>query len=319
MYVGIFSIAVIFSLRGNVIKDKRLFFILYFVVYSVMSFVVRFSGFDEDINTYADAMSYNAFSLYFLKEPVIWFGQRWLFMAIESETAVFIFTDIFFGLILYSTLSRFKSPQYIYFSILLFFPFVLGFQNVYRQWVGEILFLFSISLVYRNKFSSLFVYVLSMASHNVAGVFLPVYLRGGDSKLWKMASLSILLMMPVILILTKGTKSSASTGANLTIAYLFLLGCITLFFILSRRGIIKKSEKMMYSFLFYYLFICFSAVLLLSSTSAERVVMFALIASYPSLGNRIEERFLFKVPLRLFLLSAGFLPIFLFGTRKFLI
>ena len=51
---------------------------------------------------------------------------------LNNQNLVFIISDLIMGLILFESLKIFKSPQYIYFSILIFFPFVIGMQNIYR-------------------------------------------------------------------------------------------------------------------------------------------------------------------------------------------
>ncbi|MFP3354170.1 hypothetical protein R0K04_22720, partial [Pseudoalteromonas sp. SIMBA_153] len=86
-----------------------------------MSFVIRYTAFDDDINTYADAMSSSSLAFYYLREPVVWIGQRFLFDLIGSQALVFIIFDFIALILLYKAFANYDLPQYAFFSILCFF------------------------------------------------------------------------------------------------------------------------------------------------------------------------------------------------------
>ena len=104
------------------------------MTYITLVLIVR-SKFDEDIVFYARVMTYENYSFYHFKEPVIWISHKVLFQIFENLFVVFLLTDMIIGILLFKSFKNFNLPQYVYFSILIFFPFIMGMQNAYRQWV----------------------------------------------------------------------------------------------------------------------------------------------------------------------------------------
>jgi hypothetical protein len=319
-YLAIVLLTIFFALKNTIVRNESLFKLLWFTQFLGLSCVVRLK-FDTDIVTYASSMDSSSLLLYYLKEPVVWLGQRYLYYVLDSSYLVFLIFDSIVALFLYAALRRISAPQYLYFSILLFFPFVLGMQNVYRQWVACILFLYSFSVVITggSRTKSYAVFLLSVLSHNVAGIFLPLLFILKRKPLGVLVFYMAMLISVLGIYLGADTKSSPDTGANLSVAYIAMMVTFIVLFVALDKGIISKNSALTYKLQLIFLTIVVTSFLVLSSGGAERVSMFAIIVIYPFIGLKIESRIKQKVPIRIIFSLFGFVPIFLFGTSKFLV
>ena len=83
MEIFFYFFLVVLAVISNFFHIYRFSFSSFFIFFTpcifIYSFAVRSFGFDVDIEDYASAMAYNSLSLYYLKEPVVWFTQRFLF------------------------------------------------------------------------------------------------------------------------------------------------------------------------------------------------------------------------------------------------
>lgn len=319
-YLSVAFLSLFFSLKRKLIDSSTLFFSVWLLVYFILVLLVR-SEFDFDINTYAKTMPSSSFSLYYIREPVVWFGQRYLFRLMQDAFLVFVAFDMLVGFILYKSLRKFDVPQYAYFSILIFFPFVLGMQNVYRQWVSSVFFLYSFSFVWggTGKVRSYVAFALAVLSHNVAALFMPLLFVTRRKVLGKLLWFCSFLVSFVGIIFGSDSKSSAETGANLTMVYILLLLFFVFLLPLLDRGFIRKIRGLNYKVLIGVSVVAIFSSLVLSSSAAERVAMFCLMISYPVLINLFEERFNGKAPVRMLFSTLGFIPMLLFGVSVFII
>ncbi len=293
------------------------------IVYLSLSVVVRLSGYDSDIQTYMGAMDFDSYSFYYLKEPVVWIGQRFLYDMLGSKFVVFLVFDAVGGFFVFAALTRINVPQYLYFSILLFFPFVMGFQNVYRQWLSMCIFLFAFGTVYQKHYRLapvIFIYFpIAVASHNVSAVFFSLIVLLKRSQMFKVLSLVILLALPVALVFFEGTKSSANTGLDLSLLYVFSILVFSIFMFLINRRCVNASKGINFVVCVYILVVALFSWFFLSSTSSERVSMFGLMVVYVLLAKDIDLRVKQKFISRVCVSSCGFFPLFVFGTRSFII
>jgi hypothetical protein len=319
-YLGLAVLSIFFSLRRDVISSKRFFFIFWIIAYSLLVLVVR-STFDGDINTYASSMSHSSLSIYYLKEPVVWLGQRYLFSWLQDPFYVFLSTDLFVGLLLFRALKNFNLPQYAFFSILIFFPFVLGMQNVYRQWVANIIFLYSFSLVWnqRGSVKRYAAFMLSVMTHNVAAIFVPLLFIRKRKVIGKLIWYGAFLVAILGIKLGADTKSSADTGSDLTLVYLFVITFFIFLIPLLDRGVIRKFRSLEYKLLGSLFLLSSGSIMFLSSAGSERVSMFCLMVAYPILVLLFEDRFKQKFLIRTLFSLLGFIPMLLFGVSKFIL
>jgi len=320
-YILLNILALVMCTKYVVIVSKKLMFLIWASTYLVMVLIVR-AQYDYDIDTYARSMEYSSLSLYYIKEPVIWLGQRFLFNLINSSYLTFIFTDICAGIILYRALKIFSLPQYSYFSFLTFFPFIMGFQNIYRQWFASIIMIYLISLVlrYDNKLvKKYFIFAISILTHNASAIFLPfLFIRP------KRAISKIFLVFALIISIFGvkyglDTKSSRDTGGNLALAYLALFLIIVFLLILVDFLKIQFEARWQYIFLAVGLIICATGIIFGGSSASERISIYLLMLMYPLLILKIEERFKSPQFIRMMITVCGFFPIFVFGTATFIL
>jgi len=319
-YLTIAMLSVVFSIRHAFILNPCIFFYFWFVIYLLLSILVR-QHFDVDINTYAASMHHTEFLFYYLREPVVWFGQRWLFIIIQNELIVFVIFDIVIGLFLYRAFKNFKLPQYAFFSFLIFFPFVLGMQNIYRQWVASILFIYSFSLFFccSSGLKKYIIFIMSILAHNVTAIFIPLLYAFNNSAIRNIFYFILLIISFVALYLGVDSKSAAETGSNLEVAYLLLLPSLVIFiFILD--GLMLKKPRLLYYKIYITLFsLSFFSTFFLSSTGVERLSMFGLMIAYPLLVILIDRMFVQKLFARALFSILGFVPLFFFETSQFIL
>jgi len=264
-------------------------------------------------------MSSSSFSFYYLREPVVWIGQRYLYQILGSQEVVFILFDMLALGVLYKAFKNYGLPQYAFFSFLCFFPFILGIQNVYRQWYSVVFVLYAFSISYESLSKRYFSFLLAGLSHNVAGLFsAPFFLI--SKKLWERAlGVAFIFLTPIAVLLSADTKSSASTGQNLVLAYLFLIALIASVMVIASRLRIRQHEIKGYIILLCSIYSVVTTSLFLTSTGAERTAMFALMLLYPHLILSFEWHFKQSVILRAAVTVFGFFPVLLFGTRQFIL
>lgn len=320
LYSLVAMMGLIFSVRQYLLRSDFWFFCLWTIIFVSLSLVVRME-YDADLVTYEAAMSLNLQSIYYWREPLVWIGQRYLFRLTESSYFTFFIYDIAAGLSVFLALRKLGAPQYFYFSILLFFPFILGMQNIYRQWISSIFFLlaFSYSVSGESRVKTIFFFLLAFASHNLAAVFLPILFLRTATMAGKFGWLFLLMISVLGVYYASDTKSSANTGADLSLVYLFLILLLPVVYAVLDRGRVNRADYALYRLLISILIIAASSVAFLSSSGAERVVMFALTVIFPMISIRIEQRVFGAAVARMMMTLLGFVPILLFGTSSFII
>ena len=231
------------------------------------SVVVRYSGFDLDMNNYANSLHGVSFSLYYLKEPVFWFGSYYLHELIGSEELVFVVYDSVSFIILLHVRKKWCLPKYFPFLWICFFPTVMGMQNVYRQFLSYhfLLYFFYLSYHSSSEFKRYVILLLGGLTHNVAFLFSPILFAFNKNKnvsvLFLFLSMSVLLLLPLAL----SSKSSSDTGVLGAEVYLIVMAFLLLFSI-SLRGFVLTGVFSKYYYIQCYFFILtLSSVLLMGN------------------------------------------------------
>ena len=312
-YPSLLIISAVFMAKRKTINSNKLFFCLFILTFAVMSATIRLT-LENDFISYNSALKTNSLQFYYIREPVVWLGQRYFFSILQSAYWTFVAFDLIIALVLYKALQRIDLPQYAYFSFLAFFPFVMGFNNIYRQWVASIFFLYAFTLIRDRTSWAWLWYFLSILSHNVAGVFIGLLFVNHTSFFKKTVFIFLLLLTPVLISFGGASKAGTKTGASLELAYLALIIAILIFYAASDKLKIKFADIKDYKFLWVVLYISGVATLFLSSGIAERVSIFSLMLIYPYLVLKIETNFKQKYFLRLIFAISGLLPLFLFSS-----
>ena len=319
-YIVVIFIGILFSLKRSLIKNSTIFFLIWYMVYCSLSLVVRYK-FDSDIITYANRMDGSSLAIYYIREPVVWLGHRFIFELTKDAFTVFVFFDVILGIILFKALRNFNVPQYAFFSVLVFFPFVLGMQNVYRQWVANIFFLYCFSFLWnqRKNVKAYTFFVFSVLSHNIALIFIPLLFIKHRKRFGSLVFLLSFVFSFIVIYIGSQIKSPASTGSDLSLLYLFLQLFFLFLVLLLDKGVFLRIRKLEYKLLLSLFIITFMATLLLSSAYIERVSMFCLIVTYPFLINLFEERIKPKVIIRIIFVILGFVPILFTSVSRFIL
>ena len=297
--------------NGKLVKKLTLcFFVLYF-------FVVRFSGYDVDMVNYEALLSENSLDLYYLKEPVYWFLSRVVFYFSGSSQATFIFIDCISLVVVAFSIERLRLPTYFYYVFFLMFPAVMGLNNVYRQYLSLCLFILFMSLVFdgRRKIITAPFLVLSVLTHNMAALFLPLAFLCKNERVpvyFFVFSILALLTIPIAV----STKSVMDTGTVDIRYYVALISLIFLFFLFS-IGFRVSGSNLTYFFIFiYFLSLLLCSSYFMGGGQSKRVGMFCLTIISIFLFKIIESEYKEKRLVAPFFYLFLTLPTIVFSSSR---
>lgn len=284
--------------------------------FAVLSIVVRTSGFDSDIPTYVERMSLSEQRWYYLREPILWYLHRAIFFVVRNETVSLVLSDVLIYAIICSALRNAKAPAYTYLAIVLFVPFVLGMQNVYRQWMASAFLLWAASRAEKSAGQAAVAYLIASLTHNAAAFFLPVVLAPTR---WRYVSLIVfIVLLPVALFIGRDTRLASYTGADLGLVFLLLFVWLSVVWWYEHRNDRPARSGAGLLSLAYVAYAVATAVLLLPSSGAERMGLFGLLVCYLVLVRLVEYKYP-RIWIRWCFIVGGFLPVLAFSTRAFLL
>jgi hypothetical protein len=294
--------------------NERVYNVISISVFVGWSFVVRYSGFDIDMETYADALTSTSLSLYYLKEPVYWISSRYVFELLGSKEGVFVFFDSVTFLMLLYVRRQWGLPKYFPYLWLCFFPSVMGMQNVYRQYIS---YHFLLLLVYYCAFSKgvflrSFVGLLAGFTHNVAFLFAPLlfYFNLKSRVSMRFVSLSLLVLLALPLALS--FKSSSSTGVLGAEFYLFVMFFLMMFYLFLNSYVLNGEFAKYFYMQVYFFILTSSSIILMGSAQSKRVGMFCLLISLVPMVVAIDAKCKNKRLMRMVFLLVAVSPTFLF-------
>jgi hypothetical protein len=323
VYLYLVLLALLFAiLKLNIL----IFNIFTFANLICFSIVVRSIGFDADMGNYAQYLSYKSFSIYYIKEPVYWIGSRFIFEWTDSAFFVFVFYDVIFYIALLYTSTKLKLPKYFPYLVILFFPTVLGMQNVFRQFIASGFLFVLLALIFSQKEhtfkSKVFILLIASLSHNSALLFAPIiFIKKSNSKvslLFIITAIFIFMLLPV----AAGTKSDSNTGDVPPFLYLVIYTCMLLTYL----GVMKfnfKKFPLIYNQYFYMLiyfwFLILLSIFTLGGAQSKRLGMLSLLLSLIPLVSLIELRFRPKLLARLLFIFVLVLPTLVFHNARSLL
>lgn len=234
-YIFLVLVGLFFCVRQ--IKSERLFSLLSFMLLAIYSIITRYSGFDIDMNTYSGTLESSILSPYYLKEPVYWITSRYLYKLTESSEITFIIYDLVSFILILKARKNMKLPQYFVFLYILFFPSVMGLNNVYRQYLAHSIFIYFTSLTMINAgfFKKSFFILLSMLTHNVSALFTPLFFMINKKKYISISSIFVSVCILLLLPFALSSKSESDTGTLNAEVYLVVIFFILIFHIASFR------------------------------------------------------------------------------------
>lgn len=290
-----------------------LFSISIFLLYSV---VTRYSGYDTDMITYADSLEYDVWALYYLREPVYWVSSRYVYTILGSSELTFVFYDLLAFVFVFLASKRMSLPQYFPYLFLLFFPAIMGMNNVYRQYLSYCVFMYFISLCYVGSGSigrSVFL-LFSVFTHNVAALFSPMYFSLKNSERFDFKAVFLALLVLALLPVALSTKSSSETGELSVWVYLAALGALIVFLVGSMGGRFEGVHKKMFYFVLYMFVLVSVSAALMGGAQSKRVGMFVLMVSLVPFVMVIEEKYKQKKLVRSFVFLVLISPTLIFKS-----
>ncbi|WP_256383792.1 EpsG family protein [Photobacterium toruni] len=312
-YLFVFFIGVFFCFTQ--IKSKRLYFFVTLFIFFIYSIVVRYSGFDIDMREYNNALKYDYYSMYYLREPIYWFLSRYIYSLTKSSEITFIFFDVVSFVLVLKSRENLKLPQYYPYLFLLFFPTVMGINNVYRQYLAMTFFIYFISLLMTNtsNIKALLVFFISALTHNMAALFFPIYFlinKKNKKIITLLSGLLILIILPFVL----GTKSDSDTGTLGIWVYIFVMLIMFIFLILSFRYKLDRESQVFYYYSIYLLILVSFSGILMGSGQSKRIGMFSLVIMLIPIVKAIELNYIQKKLVRFFIYIMLILPTVLFSS-----
>ncbi len=195
------------------------------------------------------------------------------------------------------------------------FPFLFGYQNIYRQFYASIILLYSYSIIDQKYNRGIFLFIISIFIHNLAFFIAPLLLIKKFFKfklsdriiLSSVLSQLIILVLPFVLFL----KTSAVTKFDLSILYLFLFIAAIIIIVLKFKDNIYYIYNVTPSLIPSSILMC-GFIFLRQEMIAERIGMMLLIFLMYDLykySNTIQSKFN-RLSLRLLLIIIFTLPVF---------
>lgn len=322
----LFFLSLIFSgvLFATVKIADSFYYLFSIAIFTVYSFVVRDAGFDADVGNYKEYLEIKSFSIYYLKEPVYWLGSRFIYEYTNSALLVFMLYDFLFFMLLLVATNKLGLPKYFPYAVIVFFPSVLGMQNVLRQFIASGFLLLFLSYVmtgagYRKKFLAL---LLAILTHNVSALFFPlIFIKPHTRKLsafFVLSALAILVLLPF----AAGTKSHSTTGELSPYLYLVILLMLTLLylFVLKLRVSLFSPQFTGYLWIMLYTFVLvLLAMFVTGEAQAKRLGMISMLLTLVPLMKVIDLRFKNKLLVRVVFLLVLAAPTLIFGNARILL
>ena len=335
MEIVAFSILFFFGLITVFTESNSLLRWLYIPALFVFMIIVRlqaffFGGFEIDIITYAGEMQGSLLlnNIYYLREFIFWFGIRLLYLITSSPFFTFIFLDFLWIYYLVKT-TKFSSPYNLGRGLIIIlatsFPFVFGYENIYRQFYATIILLYSYSMLDYNINRSYFLFFVSLFIHNLMIFALPLFLirRCYKFKLSDRIIISLLISFIFIIILPffLNLKGLDITKIDFSFLYFLLFLLLSLLYVYKFRdniySMVKYFPSLLPSLLLISGFMYIGEEMITERVSMILIIFFLYDIYYYSVS--ITNR-TYRIIFRLGLLIIFTLPVYLFeSSLKFLL
>jgi hypothetical protein len=306
---GFLSALTALCAQNKFLFRKIKYFIFGFVLISV--FFYRMAGADEDIKVYLVTADYGfSFNFYFLREPFVWYSLIGLNNFLDNPVWSLLVLDMVTLGSLFLTLNRVDYGIPLLLIWCTSFIFLLGVQNVYRQYVSMTFILCSLVFISENERKrGLLFFILAIAAHNAALFVLPVCTYRFAKRYKTLYSVFAIVLITILMQLTSSQKSVSSTGINAGFLYISVfLFLLSLFILVCNKLHIRPDH-------FAIFFLIPLLMMYLGSAQFERALMyFLLILIFDLVHHDYRRRSNFT--LIYLLLFIIFVPaIYAFGTR----
>ena len=308
------------------LESKTLLRFIFFPACIVYLAIVRFVGFDVDINTYAAAMQEFSPSAYYNREFIYWYSANGIYALTQSEFFTFLTFDVIWISLIYLIAKNTKKFDQDRFAIgflavlIVSFPLFFGYQNIFRQHIASLVFLLSYSWLEKSPKKAWLIFFASIFIHNTAILMLPIMVSQnffGISHRYRRVFAVLGSLMLAVALNFVGSYSSVeySTGVRMEYVYFalfFIAFCVFLVkFRLNLNSIFKLMPSLPISV------VLMAGLLLLGhSLVAERIgIMLVILMIYDLYGysNRIKI-YIRRTVFRIGLLLTFSLPVLLFSS-----
>lgn len=335
IYLSTYMLTLCFIFFPKLITGK-IFFIFWYSFSLCLSIIIRSSiGIQDsaDIDGYIVSMQGEDIIPYFLREPIFWFGTRFLYDILGNGIYVFIFLDALLFLLIYYGFDLCRKAfhpklnssnlHYLYFAVFLFFPYVVGMHNIYRQIFATTIFIVSIGLIGNNKiFKGYISSLVAVLIHNPAAFFLPLLIMSMKKSFYKYLAFIVLALILFSFQTIQQTGSSLLYAYFLrddsiiigdNIAYLYLISLyIILGIVLLIEFQIEDKSNTHFVSMFIILTILYSYVaFLFGSEQSQRFVFYIFGILFPFFGFYFESRFKPIILSRLIFFHVSLMPLIL--------
>ena len=328
-----FILLLCFGVITIISENKYVLWMFYIPFIYLFMIVVRYSGFDSDIITYAQEMQYSSNSIYYLREFVFWYLLRFLYFIFNNEIAVLLSMDMIWIFVLYRTSVNLSKRSLIKNNLSLglivilstSFPLFFGYENIYRQLFATIFSLYSYSLLHNSYKKSIFFFCVSVFMHNISIVLVPIFLINKifRFKLYIRVFLSLLISIIFIMLFDYASefKSAKSTGFDMSLIYLFLFLSICIMYIIKFKfrflDLFRKTPSLIIILILMFGLLKFEYDMILERLGMMFLVFLLFdLYRYSNTILKYSNRIVF----RLFLLLLFSIPVLIFSSsRMFLI
>lgn len=299
---------------------------------SVISFVciIRFSGFDTDILTYTNQMHASSLDLYYLREFIFWFGSRLAYYITQDEVFAMLLMDLIWIITIIKAgnrLSDYKKEKLnngLLLVLMTSFPFVFGYENIYRQFYATVFALLSYSLVDKKYYKSIYLFIVAFFMHNIVALLIPIFIIKKIYKFDISSRIQIAIIASLLFVSSLGVleslKSVEKSGIQMGLFYLIIfIILLVIGLIVFRKNIYVLFEKV--PSLFFIVIMMSGLVFLDADMIAERIGMILIsFVTYDlyKFTSEIENRGIRSV-VRLSLMLIFTIPTLFFeSSLKFL-
>lgn len=266
-----------------------LFFIFLIPIFS------KFGAYQYDMLVYSNYIDAGVFKaeLYYLKEFIFW-GMLFLMSFFFPAELVFLSIDYFLIFLLLNSFKNLNIPLKYLLPFFLFFPVVLGFENIYRSFIAVVVLIYAFSINHKMLIKKLFLILISIFIHNAAIIFAPLLFFTNDrrNRIFKIVSVIVACSFYIIfeylfINFTDYSQDQLISGADYRFYYFSIISGICVgYFFLSRL-----AKKINYPFLSTLIMasIISGMSTTLPSTLSERISLMIFVFIAPIIFKLISS------------------------------
>lgn len=309
IHFGISAFSIIFGLKSNLFMRNLIIIYLFFVLLASRQFEYK-----QDLLSY---YNWAIWDFYTYREPVFPYLNS-LSYKILGWRNIYIISDTISLIIIGSIFQRLKLHYNYMLIFFCFFPVIMGFQSIYRQFFGSLICLYIISFSYDASIQNNIIFkrigdfiraLIAIGTHNVHFLSILTF-KFINLKYILNFLCSVVIGTLIVLIYDLLGKSNHDSGSSTTILYIITLIILFSCFYFNRDKIGCN--------------LCLSGITIITimwfrglETPSERVGLSFLIFIYISLVYYID-RFRPYMAGRLILLCLGFFPLFMTSAQTLL-